>query len=125
MRKNFCYNRVGCASITYLQNVPKVCVKRKKDYSNCQILVPDRATQNSNTRRVLTLKTQPQLNSSSKKLEKLVLLEPKLEILKQNSSLIHIQTRQFETRQNLTLLKSELDLALPNTHLELFCSPNN
>ena len=49
--------------------------------------MPDQATQNSNTRRALTLKTQTRQNSSLKKPEKLVLLEPKLEILEHNVSL--------------------------------------
>ena len=76
------------------------------------LLVPDWATRNSNTRRVLTLKTQTQLNSSTKKPEKFLLLKPKLKILEQNSSLMHVWTRQFETRWNSNSIKSELDLAL-------------
>ena len=60
----------------------------------------EQATRNSKTWQALTLKTQTQLNSSTKILEKLVLLEPKLEILKQKSSLIHAWTRQFETWWN-------------------------
>ena len=59
-------------------------------------LVPDQATQNSNTQRALTLKTQTRQNSSLKKPEKLVLLEPKLEILQQKLSLVLVQTQQFE-----------------------------
>ena len=62
------------------------------------ILVLDLGTRNSKTRQALTLKNQTRLNSSSKKPEKLVLLEPKLEILKQKLSLIHARTRQFKTR---------------------------
>ena len=52
------------------------------NYKNLvQELVPDRATWNLNARRVLTLKTQTRLNLRSKKPKKLILLEPKLEIL--------------------------------------------
>ena len=56
-------------------------------------IVLERATRNSKTRRALTLKTQTRPNSSSKKPEKLVLLEPKLEMLEQKSILIHARTR--------------------------------
>ena len=70
--------------------------------------MPDRAIRNLNTRQVLTVKTQTELE----KTEKLVLLKQKLEILKQKSSLIHVPTRQFETRFNSNSIKSELDLAL-------------
>ena len=56
--------------------------------------MPDRAIRNLNTRQVLTVKTQTELE----KTEKLALLKQKLEILNQNSSLIHVPTRQFETR---------------------------
>ena len=50
-------------------------------------------------------------NSNSAKLElekpeKLVLLEPKLEILEQKSSLIHARTRQFKTQRNSYTLRS-------------------
>ena len=55
--------------------------------------MPDRAIRNLNTQQVLTVKTQTELE----KTEKLVLLKQKLEILNQNSSLIHVPTRQFET----------------------------
>ena len=41
--------------------------------------MPDRATGNSNTWRVLTLRTQTLLNWSSNKPEELVLIKPKLE----------------------------------------------
>ena len=60
--------------------------------------MPDRAIRSSNIRQALTLKTQTQLNSSSQKPEKLVLLEPKLETLEQKLSLLHVRTRQFETQ---------------------------
>ena len=69
--------------------------------------MPDRATGNSNTRRVLTLRTQTLLNWSSNKPEELVLIEPKLEILKQNLSLIHVWTLRFETQWNS--MKLDLD----------------
>ena len=51
------------------------------------VLVLERATQNLKTRRALFLKTQTRPTSSSKKPEKLVLLEPKLEILEQRFKL--------------------------------------
>ena len=54
---------------------------------------------------------QTRLNSSSKKPEKLVLLEPKLEMLDKKSSMMHVLTRQFETQGNSNSIKSELDLA--------------
>ena len=73
--------------------------------------MPDRAIRNSNTRQALTLKTQTQLNSSTKNPEKLVLLEPKLKVLEQNLNLIHVPTWQFETWWNSNLIKSELDMA--------------
>ena len=69
--------------------------------------MPDRATGNSNTRRVLTLRTQTLLNWSSNKPEELVLIEPKLEILKQHLSLIHVWTLRFETQWNS--MKLDLD----------------
>ena len=56
--------------------------------------MPDRAIRNLNTRQVLTVKTQTELENA----EKLVSLKQKLEILKQKSNLIHVRTRQFETR---------------------------
>ena len=59
--------------------------------------MPDRAIRNSNTQQALTLKTQTQLNSSSQKPEKLLLLEPKLEILEQKLSLVHVRSFQFKT----------------------------
>ena len=79
-------------------------------------LVPDRATRNSNTQRVLTLKTQTWLNLNSNKPEKLVLLEPKLEILEQDLSLIQVRTQQFESRWNLKshYLKLKWGLTCPN-----------
>ena len=68
------------------------------------LLVPDQTTRTLNTQRVLTLKTQIWLNSSSKKPEILLLLEQKLKRLEQNSSLSHVRTGQFETRtpQNMS-----------------------
>ena len=54
--------------------------------------MPDQATQNSNTQWILPLKIQTQLNSSFKKSKKLAILEPKLEIFKQKSSLVYVQT---------------------------------
>ena len=50
-------------------------------HSKVLCYVTSRVARNSNTRQVLTLKTQTRLNSSSNKPEKLVILEPKLEIL--------------------------------------------
>ena len=54
--------------------------------------MPDEATQNSNTQWILPLKIQTRLNSSLKKSEKLAILEPKLEIFEQKSSLVYVQT---------------------------------
>ena len=53
----------------------------------------------------LTLKTQTRLCSTLKKPEKLVLLEPKIKKLEQNSSLIHVRTRQFEIHWILVLVQ--------------------
>ena len=51
------------------------------DHSKVLCYVTSRAARNSNTRQVLTLKTQTRLNLSLEKPEKLVLFELKLEIL--------------------------------------------
>ena len=49
--------------------------------------------------RIERISNESQFDStpSLKKPEKLLILEPKLKILRQNSSLIHVRTRQFET----------------------------
>ena len=102
---------------TYFFIIPKYNIPK---FQIGHLIVPDRATRNSNFQRVLTLKTQTQLNSILKKPEKFVFLESKLQILEQKSSLIHVQTRQFETRWNSNSIKSELDLALLNSSFSDF-----
>ena len=57
--------------------------------------MPDRATRYSTSFNSQDLKSA---ELELEKPEKLVLPEPKLEILKQNLSLSHVRTRQFETR---------------------------
>ena len=94
------------------------------------VLVLEWATRNSKTQRALTLKTQTRLNSSSKKPEKLILLEPKLKIIEQKSSLIHARTRQFETLYKVWIFKAfwkfwldsePCKLLLLDTRLEFCC----
>ena len=62
----------------------------------------ERATRNLKTRQALTLKTQTRLNSSSKKPEKFVLLEPLLEILEQTSRLIYAMLELDSLKLNET-----------------------
>ena len=68
--------------------------------------MPDQATRNSNTEQVSTRKSRTRAQKNLKN----SLLEPKLEMLKQKSSLIHVRIQQFET------IKSELDLALQRSY---------